>query len=155
MPFVTITEEAEDRARQHAAWHVERATRNDWNKVGYEYPGRAADTFGGYCGEAAFATFIGVVFDPDPDGFSKPDVGGWAVRYATKRSYGLVLHDRDHAFPYVLVVPGRRPLEYEIAGWLEFDEAWALRARGVGRPLPGSTHPWVIPRCELRPWGQP
>ena len=151
MLLVTISEEAAERAKREAIRDLARARRHGW-KAAYDGP-LLEGRIGSYRGEEALAALIGKPWKRDPDGFGKPDVHGWSVRYGMKANYGLVIHDRDGNYPYVLVVPGSHELEFEIAGWIRRNEALALKDLGIGRALPGRTKAWVIPRSYLHKWG--
>jgi len=156
---ITIEEAAID--DQDARRDHDRATKEGWQSTGYD-PGtpqaRLAYKARSYRAERAFAKFIGAKdWVRDPQGFGKPDVNGWCIRLATHPGYGLVLHapDNEKRSPYLLMedqlTDGRT---FRVAGWIPFDNAWALRRCGIGKPLEGNTAPWAIPQDWLREWDQ-
>lgn len=146
------------RSRQEAVRDHQRATAHEWNRVGFD-PGlwaRLRYRIIAYGAEEAFARFLGIDdWRRDPNGFGKADVAGWSVRCASRPGYGLVVHDRDaHDSRFALVTHLERieDMVYDMTGWLTKPEALAMRELGVGRPLPGSTDPWLIPPRQLHPW---
>jgi len=140
---------AEDR---RAEVHFARAQKRGWQGVGYHGPQRLRGNQLGYRAERAVKKWLGRNDPGDPDGFGKADAGRFSVRYGMRSSYGLVIHDRDGEKDHILVVPDDNPDDprrFRLVGWLSTREARIWRARGCGRPLPGSTSAWAIPQTCL------
>lgn len=137
-----------DAARDH-----ERA--RGWDEVGWMPPGgrdeRMRYRVASYRAERAFAIYRGLAgWERARDGFGAPDVDGYSVRYGTRGWYGLVVHRRDCGAPYALVTGTDDEYEFDVRGWLGHEEAVALRDRGVGFALPGTTGAWCLPQRVLR-----
>jgi hypothetical protein len=147
--LVILPPEIAEKGAREATRDEARAKGNQWAHANYQGPDRLGIRIRSYQAEEAVAQWFGVELVRDLDGFKAPDVLGYSVRYGNGPRYGLVLHDRDGEYPYILVVPGPTERSFEIVGWMSRDKALALRARGVGRPLPGSTDPWLIPQSYM------
>lgn len=157
MDLVVVTLPAEAYASDDAAARhdVGRARRAGWNGVGWQPPGgvaeRRAYNIAAYRSERAFAHYMQCPeWEREKNGFRRPDVAGFSVRLATGPRHGLVIHDRDCVAPYMLMRSTLDPLSFQVVGAIRNREAVALRRRGVGRSLPGTTHAWVIPAGYLR-----
>lgn len=149
---VRISPEKSALAKMDAIRDFNRATEHGWHAKGYRGHANPNGKIAGYRAEEAFACFLGIEYVRDPNGFGKSDVAGFSVRCGTKPGYGLVLHNNDGDYPYVLVtaVEGSS-LEFDIVGWIPRADALELKERGVGFPQTGPTEPWVIPQRHLQP----
>lgn len=97
--------------------------------------------------ESAFAAWLPVPWDPDPNGFGKPDVAGMEVRRAWRPSHGLPVYERDkHKERLYVLVEGGFP-DFEIIGWMQGHDVKRIgREQGAG-----ATQRWSAPRSALHP----
>lgn len=122
----TITPAALARAAELAEQLTDRA-----QSAGWDHRARTKDRATavrnktiGFAGEAAFAEWIGVPWEPDLNGFSKPDVAGYHIR--TSRMADLLVrpHDVEANRDGIYVkVRQLEPLHYSVMGWLTPEEA--------------------------------
>ena len=150
--IVTLTREEALVDDQEAVRDHDRAMASGWMHVGWMPPGgereRLAYRIRAYRSEHAAAKFLGLAdWRRDPNGFGKPDVGGYSVRLASRRGYGLMTYEKDDAeLPYMLVEDQGDALSFRIVGVLPREIAQVYKKRGIGRQLGNA---WLIPASEL------
>lgn len=104
-----------------------------------------------YRAERAASFYLGVSFVRDPNGFKKPDVGGYEVRFTEEVGGDLRTKESDGPSPYLLVYGTTHPFLFHVRGTITRDAAKALKARGIGRRRWGAQddRTWYIPARYL------
>ncbi len=134
-----------------------RATQKGWHCTGYQ-PGGGLDArlrfrILAYRAERAAAVWFGMAdWRRDPNGFGKADIGGFSIRLGSERGYGLVVRlSRDKPnIPYLLMERCLDDFCFRPVGILPAGKAMMLKAEGVGRSVPGTGDPWLIPQSNLK-----